>query len=92
MGGKIHTLKTLIDALLVEKLNDKNPKGIVDIEFVVERATYLQEELGLDSLDVMEVIIECEGIIGVTIPNYMIKDIKTKDDIRELFEKVIKNG
>lgn len=46
----------------------------------------LQEELGLDSLDVMEIILESEGKVGFTVPDRLIHDIYTVEDIYKLFE------
>lgn len=48
----------------------------------------LQEELGLDSLDVMEIIMESEGKVGFKIPDRFIHNIYTVEDIYKLFERV----
>lgn len=46
----------------------------------------LLEELGMDSLDVMEAIMESEGKTGMKIKNELIHDIYTVKDIYKLFE------
>jgi acyl carrier protein len=85
-----HWIDEVLFDIAITKKNISLDPNIV--ELAVKNANLLWEDLGFDSLDVMEAIIECEGITGVTIPNYMIKDIKTKSDIVELFEKMAKNG
>ncbi len=56
-------------------LRSKNPQG-----------EKLYEDLGLDSLDVMEIIMECEANLGVKIPDEMCVGLKTKEDVFRLFE------
>ena len=46
----------------------------------------LNEDLGFDSLETMETIIECEGRFGKQIPNRNIKDIHQVKDLYRLFE------
>lgn len=47
----------------------------------------LLDDLKLDSLDVMEIIIESEDATGKIVPNNLIHDIFTVEDIYNLFEK-----
>lgn len=47
----------------------------------------LLDDLKLDSLDVMEIIIESEDATGKIVPNSLIHDIFTVEDIYNLFEK-----
>ena len=47
----------------------------------------LREELGLDSLDVMEIIIECEGKMGRRVANRKIHNIYKVSDIYRLIEE-----
>lgn len=56
-------------------LPSKNPQG-----------EKLYEDLGLDSLDVMEIIMECEIRLSVKIPDAMCVGLKTKEDIFRLFD------
>lgn len=56
-------------------LPSKNPQG-----------EKLYEDLGLDSLDVMEIIMECEIKLGVKIPDAMCVGLQTKEDIFRLFD------
>lgn len=56
-------------------LHPKNPQG-----------EKLYEDLGLDSLDVMEIIMECEIKLGVKIPDEMCVGLKIKEDVFRLFE------
>ena len=73
------TRKT-IDRVIEEKrkgIRARNPEG--------ER---LHEDLGLDSLDVMEIIMECERELNVRIPDSMCVGLKVKEDLYRLFDEV----
>lgn len=50
------------------------------------------EDLGFDSLDVMEVIIEAEGAIKQRVEDRKIKNIVTVNDIYKLFEEETPHG
>lgn len=80
-----HWIDEVLFDIAVTKKNISLDPSIV--EMAVKNANLLWEDLGFDSLDVMETIIECEGKTGFLIPNNKIKDIKTKDDLYKLFEK-----
>lgn len=80
-----HWIDEVLFDIAVTKKNISLDPSIV--EMAVKNANLLWEDLGFDSLDVMETIIECEGKTGFFIPNNKIKDIKTKDDLYKLFEK-----
>lgn len=78
-------MKETINRVLADKINGKRIPG-VDAKIVVDNGVFLWQDMGLDSLDVMEVIIECEGVAGKSVPNEKINGIKTKDDLYKLFE------
>ena len=80
-----HWIDEVLFDIAVTKKNISLDPSIV--EMAVKNANLLWEDLGFDSLDVMETIIECEGKTGFLISNNKIKDIKTKDDLYKLFEK-----
>lgn len=54
-------------------------------------ASQLEHDLGLDSLDVQEVIMECENHYGVSVPDPLVREakLKTVDDIANLIDEVI---
>ena len=49
--------------------------------------THTLKQMGIDSLDVMEIILEVEGIVGYQIPNSDIHDIYAVPDIYRIFLK-----
>ena len=72
--------RQVIEEVIQNKMKDvpvKNSQG--------ER---LYDDLGLDSLDVMEIIMECEIRLGVKIPDSMCTGLKIKEDLYRLFEQV----
>ena len=77
-------MKKRINEILLNKINSKTYPG-VDMAFV-ENYSLLHEEFGFDSLDIMEVIIECEGAFGRRIPDDRAAGVRTKEDIYNLFE------
>jgi acyl carrier protein len=67
-------------------IEDKIRPMLGDVTFTSD--CKLREELGLDSLDVMEIIMESEGKVGFTVPDKLIHNIHTVEDIYKLFERV----
>ena len=67
-------------------IQDKIRPRLGNVTFTSE--CKLMDELGLDSLDVMEIIMESEGKTGVRIPDKLIHHIYTVEDIYKLFERV----
>lgn len=74
MEKEVEIINSIIDEKLQARGRKKSPG-----------AKRLLEDFGFDSLDVMEIIIEAEGEIGITICNSKIHDIYTLDDLYKLF-------
>ena len=70
--------REIIFNVIQEKLNGRHPKNI--------HGNKLQEDLGLDSLDVMEIIMECEGKLGIRIYDHKCSGLTTIEDVYNLFE------
>ena len=69
----------IISHIITSRLNERNRK---EIHF--DGSTNLKD-IGFDSLDVMETIIEAEGAIKIKVKNSQIKNILTVGDIYKLF-------
>ena len=86
---------TGLKILTIGKMERKEIDGIISHKIrgrvrsaVVSEEKNLREDFGLDSLDVMEIIIECEGAMGKQVPNGRIHNIYTVGDIYKLIESV----
>jgi acyl carrier protein len=55
----------------------------------VEGATHLASELGLDSAQVMDMIMEIEDRLDISIPAAMIAEARTLDDLCNSVRKVV---
>jgi acyl carrier protein len=53
----------------------------VDGERTIRPSDHIQNDLGLDSLGVMELVADVEDRFGVTIPNDVLSNIATVEDI-----------
>jgi acyl carrier protein len=53
----------------------------------VDEATDLVDELGLDSLDTVELTLGLEEAFGVEIPDSDLEDVRTVGDVIDLIEK-----
>ena len=54
--------------------------------------TSLVKDLGLDSLDVVELATEMEKQFGVTIPDEALRDVKTIKDAIRVLERLLRGG
>jgi len=54
--------------------------------------TDVREDLGMDSLDAVELIMELEDELGVSIPSEKSADLKTIKEIVELIESLQENA
>ena len=70
-----------IKKILVETAN-------VDVSKVTEEAT-LSEDLGIDSLDSVEIVLELESAYDIKIEDEEIQNLKTVGDIMKLVESKI---
>ena len=67
-------------------------KAILSEQFDVEedsitQETVIAEDLGADSLDIIEMLMTLEDEYGVTIPDDQINQVKTVKEVAELIEK-----
>lgn len=53
----------------------------VDGSRVIAPSDHIQNDLGLDSLGVMELVADIEDRFSLTIPNEMLSDMATVDDV-----------
>lgn len=78
------TKKEIIDAVIIAKANSKTGRSNNPVVELEDGAKL--KDLCIDSLDVMEIIMECERIFGVTIPDDKLMNIYAKEDIYNVFE------
>ena len=64
----------------------------VDAERTIRPNDHIQNDLGLDSLGVMELVADVEDRFSVTIPNDMLSDIATVEDIAKALVKLQSGG
>jgi acyl carrier protein len=60
----------------------------VDAERTIRPNDHIQNDLGLDSLGVMELVADVEDRFSVTIPNDVLGDIATVEDIAKALMKL----
>jgi acyl carrier protein len=60
----------------------------VDSAHVIRPNDHIQNDLGLDSLGVMEVVADVEDRFSVTIPNEILSSISTVEDIARALVKL----
>jgi acyl carrier protein len=63
-------------------------KKHVDAERVIRPNDHIQNDLGLDSLGVMELVADVEDRFSVSIPNEVLSDIATVADIANALVKL----
>ena len=67
-------------------------KKHVDAERTIRPSDHIQNDLGLDSLGVMELVADVEDRFSVTIPNEVLSDISTVDDVAKALVKLKTDG
>lgn len=60
----------------------------VDGERTIRPNDHIQNDLGLDSLGVMELVADIEDRFAVTIPNDVLSDISTVEDVAKALVKL----
>ena len=75
-------MRDTINKILLDKVQSRMD---ADMSFIESHSSLL-EDFHLDSLDVMEVIMECEGEFRKRIPDSKLRGISTREDIYKLFE------
>jgi acyl carrier protein len=63
-------------------------KSHVDTDRLIRPNDHIQNDLGLDSLGVMELVADIEDRFGVTIPNEILSDIATVEDVARALVKL----
>lgn len=64
----------------------------VDSGKTIRPSDHIQNDLGLDSLGVMELVADVEDRFAVTIPNDVLSDIATVEDIAKALVKLKAEG
>ena len=67
-------------------------KKHVDADRTIGPKDHIQNDLGLDSLGVMELVADIEDRFAVTIPNDALSDISTVDDVVKVLVKLSAAG
>ena len=62
--------------------------GWIDMEKAVDEGSRLNGDLGLDSLDKIEVCMAIERSFGVEIPDYELDCVNTVGDVIDLLDKL----
>ena len=77
-------LRQLVRQDLKQIIND-----LLDYELpAITGKTHLQNDLGMDSLDVVELIIDVEKLYGIQIPDDEVEKVKTFNDVFNLLCKL----
>ncbi len=63
-------------------------KKHVDESRAIKPTDHIQNDLGLDSLGVMELVADIEDRFAVTIPNDVLSDLSTVDDVAKALVKL----
>jgi acyl carrier protein len=63
-------------------------KKHVDADRAIRPNDHIQNDLGLDSLGVMELVADIEDRFSVTIPNEVLSDIATVEDVAKALVKL----
>jgi len=67
-------------------------KKHVDGDRAIRPNDHIQNDLGLDSLGVMELVADIEDRFAVTIPNDVLSDISTVEDVAKALVKLKADG
>ena len=77
-------IRQLVRQDLKQIIND-----LLDYELpAITGKTHLQNDLGMDSLDVLELIIDVEKLYGIQIPDDEVEKVKTFNDVFNLLCKL----
>ena len=63
-----------------------------DPESMITEATLLKDDLGLDSFDIMNIVIECEEVFGVRISHEVLGNFITVKDIERALIRNSRGG
>jgi len=79
-GKKETTIGQEIVTMLISQLN-KKPED-------VKPKMRIKEDLGADSLDVVEILMEIEDKYGIQVPDEVVMSVKTVEDLVNVAEKL----
>jgi acyl carrier protein len=68
--------------MLIKQLN-KNPQ---DVKLTMR----IKEDLGADSLDVVEILMSIEDKYGIQVPDEVVMQVKTVQDLVDAVDKMVK--
>ena len=75
------------DVMIIEKVKELLAEQLgIDAKTINDDSNIL-EDLGADSLDIIEMLMTLEDEYGVTIPDDQINQVKTVKEVAELIEK-----
>jgi acyl carrier protein len=85
-GDKVEPVMATYDETLA--ITTEILKKHVDANRTIRPNDHIQNDLGLDSLGVMELVADVEDRFAVTIPNDVLSDISTVEDIAKALVKL----
>ena len=85
-GASFGDVMTTYDETL--KVTTEILKKHVDADRAIRPNDHIQNDLGLDSLGVMELVADIEDRFAVTIPNDVLSDIATVEDVAKALVKL----
>ncbi|MCF0227507.1 MAG: acyl carrier protein [Malacoplasma sp.] len=79
-----------MDKNILSKINKIAKQQEVNIVFDDSNKNMTLKELGLDSLSIVSILVGVEDELGVHLPDEVLGDIKTVEQLVEVFEKAKK--
>ena len=79
-----------MDKNILSKINKIAKQQEVNIVFDYSNKNMTLKELGLDSLSVVSILVGVEDELGVHLPDEVLGDIKTVEQLVDVFEKAKK--
>jgi len=76
---------------IIEKVNHFLVEDIEIEEDLITPEASLTKDLGIDSLDVVDIVVIIEQVFGVKIKGEELKDVKTLGNFYDFVEEKIKN-
>ena len=76
--------------IIIEKVNHFLIEDIEIEENLIEPDALLTKDLGIDSLDVVDIVVIIEQVFGVKIKGEELKDVKTLGSFYDFVEQKIK--
>lgn len=73
--------------MVIEKLTEIIRRYIGNVNLVLKDEDNLLNDVGLNSLDVVNLVCDVEEAFGIEIPDRDIKTLKTVGEVREYIEK-----